>query len=259
MPFKHFSDYDIYYEVHSTGTPLIFLHGLGGSMGQIKAIYEKIRGIQLILIDMKTHGNSTGCSSCITFDNMAADVIAIADELRLPDFFIAGISMGAAISLNILLNYPERVNKVLLIRNAWINKPMDDFFIKLYKITADCLTARNLTALLNTWEYKKFAVLSQVSANSFIQFFSDPAALTYPDKFRIIPTLAPYVDNEKLCSVKKEVMILANHHDPIHPFSYGQFLYDTIPNSKFYEITSKSIDTDMHKEQLNYFLHKFLL
>lgn len=258
MPFNQFTDYRLYYEVHGEGAPLIFLHGLGGSIEQIKNIYAPIKGIKLVLIDQKCHGRSVGQCTSPTFESMAADVIAIADKLELHEFYIAGISMGAAVSLSILLNYPNRIKKALLIRNAWINKPMDDVFVKLYEITADYLAKKDSAGFLNTQEYTALAASSTASAKSFLQFFSDKAALTYHDKFRKIPKLKPFTDCMQLREIEKEVIILANHDDPIHPFSYGRFLHILISNSKLYEITGKSIDAKKHKEQINCCLKSFL-
>lgn len=259
MPYKQFENYSLYYEVSGEGKPLIFLHGLGGCIKQIKDIYQPIEGIQLIVIDQKAHGNSRGCFASITFDNLASDVIAIADILHIKEFIIAGISMGAAVSLKVLLNYPDRVTKAFLIRNAWINKPMKQEFIHLYDTTANYLRDKDKVGFINSAEFISLQKTSIETANSFIRFFSEEAALIYYHKFHILPKLQPFSSFEELHQIQKDVTILSNHHDPIHPFAYGEILHTHIQNSRFYEIASKSIDRNIHITQINHYLKMFLI
>ena len=93
MPFLNRGTYQLYYEVIGRGKPLVFLHGLGGSVEQIKNIYYSIPNIQLIVMDQQGHGRSTANMKNLSFAQMAKDVIALADALGLDTFYLAWISM----------------------------------------------------------------------------------------------------------------------------------------------------------------------
>jgi len=49
---------------------------------------------------------------------MAADTIAVMDELNIPQAKVAGISMGGAIAQELAINYPDRVSCLVLI-STW--------------------------------------------------------------------------------------------------------------------------------------------
>ena len=258
MPYKQRNGCALYYEVQGQGEPLIFLHGLGGSMEQVQALFPQLDHIQLILIDQRGHGKSTGSFTSYTFADLAEDVLAIADELHLAQFSIAGISMGAAVSVYLLLHAPKRIKKTLLIRNAWINEAMSPSFRSLYALLADCLKKKEKARFQANAYFCELQMAAPAAAASLLQCFDDPAARRYPEKFIEIPKQKPFQDLFDLHQIKQPVMILANPRDPIHPFAFGQCLHAHIPHSSFYEIISKSENAAKQAEQIAFYLHAFL-
>ena len=93
------------YEVTGQGSPLVFLHGLGGSIQQIHGVYTLVPGVKLICLNQQGHGNSGADWESFGFDRLGEDVIALLDHLHLNKAAFAGISMGAAVCLNIALLY----------------------------------------------------------------------------------------------------------------------------------------------------------
>ncbi len=120
------------YEVSGEDAPLVFLHGLGGGINQIDAVYEPVEKVRLITLNQQGHGNSGVNWERYDFDYLADDVVALLDHLHLEKAVFAGISMGAAVCLNIAVRYPQRVEKMLLIRNAWTDKPMAEEVCRAY-------------------------------------------------------------------------------------------------------------------------------
>ncbi|RAK24706.1 4-carboxymuconolactone decarboxylase /3-oxoadipate enol-lactonase [Actinoplanes lutulentus] len=75
--------------------------------------------------DLPGHGGSAPATSPFTIADLARDVIAIADQIRPSgSFFYAGDSIGGAIGLQLLLDFPSRVNAAaLLCTGAQIGSP----------------------------------------------------------------------------------------------------------------------------------------
>ena len=46
------------YRTEGEGKPLVFLHGLGGGIGQILSVYQPIDGVKLITLNQQGHGDS---------------------------------------------------------------------------------------------------------------------------------------------------------------------------------------------------------
>lgn len=258
MPSLTLSTHCLHYESIGSGKPLIFLHGLGGSMQQIRDTYLPIEGIRLILLDQQGHGASTMQETGLCFPILARDVITVADHLGLDMFYLAGISMGAAVSLRTAMEEPERIAKLILIRNAWVDHPMEKRFCTLYQTAARYLQKKDRKGFMQTNAFLDIEQESHQAAASFLRFFDDEASCRYYQKYDILPGLQPFAAFDELKQITADTLVLANHQDPIHPFAYGEQISRGLQHARFYEITSKEVDAQAHKKQLNGYIRAFL-
>ncbi|MGI6215420.1 MAG: alpha/beta fold hydrolase [Christensenellales bacterium] len=240
------------------GLPFIFLHGLGGDIQQILSSFDVSEGIRLISLDMQGHGKSQADWGDYNFNSLANDVISLMDFLKLNKAAIGGISMGAAVSINIAVRFPEKIQKLLLVRPAWINKPMDEDKIRLFSIEADYLKNNDMQGFINTKEYKNIKAKSEYTANSFSKGFSNPASLKNYNKFAILPGLCPFSSTEQLKRIDAETLILACRNDWIHPYEYAEFYKKHIKNSVLRELPSKDADEKTHMALLKKYIKEFL-
>ncbi len=106
---------DIYYEVLGTGDPVVLVHGGGGSgrsfVNQIPALVAA--GYQLIVIDSRGHGHSSHGPDPLSYELMASDVLGVMDHLGIEKADLVGWSDGGIIGLELAINHPERLNKVV--------------------------------------------------------------------------------------------------------------------------------------------------
>lgn len=104
----------LYYEVYGEGHPLVVLHGNGGSSKDAGSHYpELIKKYKVIAIDNRGQGKSTDTDSPLTYNQMASDVSALLDELKIDSVYVWGQSDGAILGLLLAMNHPEKVKKVL--------------------------------------------------------------------------------------------------------------------------------------------------
>ena len=105
---------DIYYTVYGEGDPVILLHG-GLANGDYFAnqVPALAKDHQVIVMDSRGHGRSSFDQVPISYDLMASDVLALMDHLSLPKASILGWSDGGIIGLDIAINHPERLDKVV--------------------------------------------------------------------------------------------------------------------------------------------------
>lgn len=239
------------YEVSGQGCPLVFLHGLGGSIRQIHGVYTSVPGVKLICLNQQGHGNSGADWESFGFDRLAEDVIALLDHLHLNKAAFAGISMGAAVCLNIALRFPERVEKLLLIRNAWTDQPMSEPVQKAYYDLGQALHSGGYEAFQQTEGWKIVSGTSPYTRNAFTVPFQEDFNCKNWQKYCILPGKAPVDSLEALRSLSVPAMILANRNDFCHPFAYGEILRKWIPGALFREIPDKDSDPAGHKQQVN--------
>ena len=248
----------LHYEVSGAGVPLVFLHGLGGSIQQITKVYRPVDGVMLVTPDQQGHGQSDADWGSYGFDTLADDVIWLMDHLGIQKFFLAGISMGAAVSANIAIRYGECVRGMLLIRNAWTQRPMEQKVQKLFFACAECLKINSLTAFIATPEYAALSGVSEYTRQAFTGMFDDEASVRHYQKFLILPRTSPFGDTALLSRIRQQVTILANRNDLVHPFEYGEYYQKNIPGAVLHEIADKDTDLAAHNAAINRHLGEML-
>jgi pimeloyl-ACP methyl ester carboxylesterase/uncharacterized protein YndB with AHSA1/START domain len=145
----------MYYEVHGSGDPVVLLHGAfmtitnnwPGWIGEL----SKTR--KVIAVEMQGHGRTADIPRDITYENLADDVAALLDHLKIPRADLIGYSMGGAVAMQCAIRHPDKVRKVVVI-SSWFRR---DGIVKegldaLAKLTADAFKGSPIEA-----EYKKLS------------------------------------------------------------------------------------------------------
>src|SRR3954466_15863199 len=102
---------------HPEALPILFLHSLAGNGGQwalqLDHVRRRRRGVAL---DFRGHGESDPAEDGdYSVAGLASDVAAVADQLSLRRFFLAGHSLGSAVAIEYAGRHPERVAGLLLV------------------------------------------------------------------------------------------------------------------------------------------------
>ncbi len=102
---------------HPAALPILFLHSLGGNGGQwalqLDHVRRRRRGVAL---DFRGHGESDPAEDGdYSVAALASDVAAVADQLSLRRFVLAGHSLGAAVAIEYAAHHPERIAGLLLV------------------------------------------------------------------------------------------------------------------------------------------------
>lgn len=105
----------IFYAQRGQGTPLICLHGAGGTHRHWGELFAPLSATaRLIAPDLPGHGRSA-LPGRATIADYAAVALHLLDALELERAVLAGHSMGAAAALEAALAAPERVRGLALI------------------------------------------------------------------------------------------------------------------------------------------------
>lgn len=145
----------MYYEVHGSGAPLVLLHG--GFMtipsnweGWIDAF---ARSRKVIVVEMQGHGRTADIPREPSAENLADDVAALLESLKIPRADLVGYSMGGGVALQVAVRHPDRVRKVVVLsapfrRNGAVPEAVD----AISKITAEAFKGSPLEA-----EYRRLS------------------------------------------------------------------------------------------------------
>lgn len=145
----------MYYEVHGSGDPVVLLHGAfmtitnnwTGWIGEL----SKTR--KVIAVEMQGHGRTADISRDIIDENLADDVAALLDHLKIPRADLIGYSMGGSVAMQCAIRHPAKVRKVVVIssmfrRDGAVKEGLD----ALANLTADVFKGSPLED-----EYKKLS------------------------------------------------------------------------------------------------------
>jgi pimeloyl-ACP methyl ester carboxylesterase len=253
-----------HYVDSGTGSPFVFQHGLGGDVCQPTGLFSPPFGVRLISMDCRAHGETKplGDEDKLTIKCFADDLLALMDHLNLQDATIGGISMGAALTLNLTLRFPGRVNGLVLSRPAWLegpNKKNREIFSTIAGLIRDHGTVEGKELFLQSDLYQEVREASSDSAASLAGQFDNPRAKETLIKLERIGSDAPNRSLDELKSIEVPVLVMANRLDVVHPYDFGRVLADTIPGARFRELTPKSVSVDRHGEDVQSFLEEFLM
>lgn len=113
-----YRDWTLAYEARGEGErPFILIHGLllpSWVNGQVATLLAE-RGNRVLLLDLIGHGRSDQPvdASVHRLEYAAEQVVALMDHLGLDDAVIGGMSLGANVSLETAVRFPERVRAIV--------------------------------------------------------------------------------------------------------------------------------------------------
>ena len=268
MPYYYHQGVSLYYEADNfkgKNDAFVFLHGLGGSTMQCKTTFTCIpSGINMIYIDLRGNGLSDiGNPKELSFSCLSEDVNALVEQLGLQQIILGGISMGAGVATKFSLNYPDKVRQLILIRVAWLNRPMRRETIENMSHIADLIEQYDLEKAKAIYTSEQY-YLGQLknypyNARSNAACFDYPLAKRAVEKYRIMPLDHPINSIQELKRIQAPTLLLGNKNDPLHPFSFTEIYHKHIPHSILREIPSKNSDPEQHFVKINEYIKAFLV
>ncbi len=147
----------MYYEIHGSGSgePLVLLHGSfmaipnnwTGWIGEFSTTRK------VIAVEMQGHGRTADINRDFSYENLADDIAAMLDYLKIKQADLLGYSMGGGVAMQVAIRHPEKVRKVVSIsaffRHDGLVKEALDAFPQ--------LTADNFKGSPIETEYKKLS------------------------------------------------------------------------------------------------------
>jgi pimeloyl-ACP methyl ester carboxylesterase len=107
---------DMYYEVFGEGDPIVLLHGAYMTIPDnrnalIPTLANDHKEIEL---EFQNHGRTSDRDTPITYFNMADDVAALLDYLKVEKAAVFGYSMGASVALQVAVRHPQKVTRLVV-------------------------------------------------------------------------------------------------------------------------------------------------
>ncbi len=148
---------NMYYEIHGSddGEPLVLLHGsfMTISNNWTDWLGELSKTRRVIAVEMQGHGRTADIDRNINYENLADDIAAMLDHLKIKQADVLGYSMGGGVAMQAAIRHPEKVRKVVSVsavlrQDGWVKEALEIF----PQLTADDFKGSPIEA-----EYKKLS------------------------------------------------------------------------------------------------------
>lgn len=212
---------------------LFFSNSLGADLSMWEPQLAAFSGpFRILRYDNRGHGKSSVPPGPYTIEQLATDVLALADELGVDRFHFCGLSMGGLIGQWLGINRPQRLGKLVLCDTA-----------------AKIGNAQGWEERIHTVEHGGMSSIVEGGLKRWFtpRFFNDNPEIV--DRFRsIILSTAPegYVANcmaireadfrESASSISAPVLLVCAANDPVTTVADAKFLAESIPGSQICEL-----------------------
>jgi 4,5:9,10-diseco-3-hydroxy-5,9,17-trioxoandrosta-1(10),2-diene-4-oate hydrolase len=238
-----FNGMKIHYDEVGSGPALIFVHGGGpGSTGlntfsrNMAAFADRYR---VIAIDLPCYGQSSKLKISEPLWGYYAKVLAgFIDALGLGKAHLAGNSMGGAASLKTALDFPEKVDRLVLMSPAcgyspFQTPPTDGVRLMVTFYLPPGPSLERLRQFLNYLVYDPRSVPDEI-LNERLQQATDPQTAEFMP-LRLGRNMPPIEDlwRERLDRLPHETLIIWGREDRMNPIDQGMILMRQIPKAQF--------------------------
>lgn len=109
----------IAYGVDGEGPPILLIHGFASSREQnwrATGWIERLgrEGFRVVSLDLRGHGHSEKPHDPAAYGaHMLDDILAVMQAAAVPDAFVIGYSMGAMLTVRLLMVHPQRVRRAV--------------------------------------------------------------------------------------------------------------------------------------------------
>jgi len=258
MPFVKSAHAQIHYSLEGQPgkPPLILSNSLGADLSMWdQQIPEFTKFFRVLHSDTRGHGKSSVTPAPYPIEQLAKDVLALADALQFSRFHFCGLSMGGQIGMWLAANAPQRLNKVVLCSTA-------------AKIgTPEMWDARIVTVLKEGMKNVAVAAIERW----FTPAFRSKNPSTVSKIHTILETTSPegyaaccaglrdFDFRDQLSKIRTPALVISGSHDPATTPADGQFLADRIAGARYVELNGAHLcnieDADRFTQEVTQFLN----
>jgi pimeloyl-ACP methyl ester carboxylesterase len=203
--------------------------------GQVKALSAQY---EVITVDLPYHGNTTGTDTTLLAQNL---IKILLDSLHLQKVSVAGLSMGASVTQDFIIAYPQRVNKAILISAAVNgyedNHPADTISMYWYPLFKKALeekdTVKAAVEFTKAWAEGIYRRGDSLKAPVSQYIYKKTLETLRQHKVEGWPLLQGHPKAiESIASVKVPVLIIDGDKDLPYITANSAYLEKNIPGAK---------------------------
>jgi 3-oxoadipate enol-lactonase len=235
MAFLELKDSRIYYELSGSdqAPTLMFSNSLGTNTAmwdrQVPALSRDFR---ILRYDTRGHGQSSVSPGPYTMDQLACDVLALLDQLRIERVHFCGLSMGGMIGMLLAMQASHRLGKLVLCNTAPKIGSAEQWNARIETVRKQGMQGI-VDGVLERWFTPRFRAASPSAIESTKQMLLRTPVEGY------IGCCAAIRDTDlrdAISRINVPTLTISGTHDPVAPPSDGHFMEQHIPGAQYIEL-----------------------
>jgi len=209
-------------EMHGSGTPIVFIHGAGGSTLTWllqKTYFEKTN--RVVLVDLPGHGKS-GEDSSDRAESYAAAVKTALEERATGPAYIVGHSMGGAVALHLAISHPGLFKGLILMATG--------SRLKVYPAVLEGILAdKEKTARMIIDTAFSPSISARLKEKVFADYMRNDARTIFND----FTACDRFDVTDSLGTISVPTLVICGTDDRFTPPKYSRYLAENIPGAAF--------------------------
>lgn len=227
-------------EENGDGPPIVLAHGLTATRRYVlhgSRLIER-SGYRVIAYDARGHGESDPAPDprAYEYSDLLADLERVLDERGVDRAVLAGVSMGAATTIALALERPERVRALVQITPAHLGLPPDPSAASRWESLADGLERDGVEGFMRAYGDppvdKRFRSLILRAIRQRIERHRHPEAVAAA--LRVVPRSVAFDGPDALEGLEVPTLVVASRDelDPEHPYAVAADYARRIPRAE---------------------------
>lgn len=236
MAIANINGKNIYYEIHGSGEPLVFLNGIMMSTVSWSQFIETYsHDFKLILVDFVDMGQSEKSTSDYPISYHSDTLKGLFDLLSIDKINIMGVSYGGEVAQLFALKYPERVKSLILADTSsytgdWLNEVgrLWDYAASTHNVsvffnaTMPYIYSREFIEKNIEWMKSREIIFGKLFTNEWYESFR-----------RLNKSSFGYDIRSEVHNISVPTMIIGADRDILLPLRLQEYLHEQIKDSKF--------------------------
>jgi pimeloyl-ACP methyl ester carboxylesterase len=243
----------LYYQA-GQGEPLVVIHGGGGDartwLSNMEVLAEKYT---VFAPDLPGYGGSAPLDGKYYIPELTNFIKRFTERLGLEKFYLMGHSLGGGVALNMALNFPDKIKKLVLIDSLCLGSEIA-FWVRLFSLPAIIKSVGHVfMAIMSSIKW----VAGLLNPARYILALS-PAAMSVGGSISTFREQTLSLE-KRLPEVKMPTLVVWGSRDPVVPVMQAYRAALAIPNCKVKVFEKRG--HNVHRDELKEFsslLSRFL-
>jgi len=252
-------DVQLHYE-HTLrpGAPaLLLINSLGSALGMWDDQFEALSSrYELIRYDARGHGKSTtGAQTEVTLEQLANDALAVLDACGIARAHVCGLSLGGMTSMQIALQAPDRVLKLVLSNTTTYMPPRETWQSRIETVAKQGMEPL-ADGTMERWFTPQFRAQSPDQVARVREMF----VATDPKGYAACCAAIRDMDlREQIGSITAKTMVIAGLRDSGTPVAQAEHIHAKIAESTLVTLDAAHLSNIERAAEYTAVLQDFLL